>query len=52
MDSRLRGNDRGGSGNDIWGGGTGRSLSRMKIKDIKEVMRLPRFLRKFVMTEV
>jgi len=33
------------------GAGNDRSLSRMKMKDIKVVMRLPRFLRKLVMTE-
>ena len=44
MDSRLRRNDRGGSGND-------RSLNKMKMKDIKEVMRLPCFLRKLAMAE-
>ena len=33
------------------GNGNDRSLSRMKMKDINEVMRLPRFLRKFVMTK-
>jgi len=37
LDSHFRGNSR--------------SLNRMKMEDIKEVMRLPRFLRKLVMTE-
>ena len=33
------------------GSGNDRSINRMKMKDIKEVMRLPRFLRKFVITK-
>jgi hypothetical protein len=46
MDSHFRGNDIWGSGNDIWGNGNDRSLGRMRLNDIKEIMRLPRFLRK------
>ena len=58
MDSHFRGNDIWGSGNDIWGSGNDiwgngndRSLGRMRLNDIKEIMRLPRFLQKLAMTK-